>query len=234
MRQLNIFPKIALNNMKFSQINSPIKLVLIAICLLMITTSCIDLEEKLSINDDRSGTISYTLDMNQENSLLGLLSGFMDRSYQKQLNVQLQEWAGKLVKQQGISAVKHTANFDRGIIFLSFDFSNAKSLNNALYAISDNRKTWLSPSYIKIKKHRTKKFNIAPYIRQYLNKEDVKLDPTILKHIGYTFTIEAPAVIKNVSADNTTLNQESTSVSQHFEIEDVINNRVNTGIKIRY
>ena len=224
----------ALNNMKFSQINSQVSLFFIAIVLLLSTTSCIDLHEKLNLHADRSGTLSYTLDINQANGLLGLLSGFMDQSYQNQLNVQLQEWTGKLVKQKGISEVKYTANFDQGFISLSFDFSNAKSLNKALYAVSDNRKTWLSPSYIKIKKHRMKKFNIAPYIKQYLNKEEVKPDPAILKHIGYTSTIEAPEVIKNVSAENTTLNEEGTSVSQHFEIEDVINNRVNTGIKIRY
>ena len=224
----------ALNNMIFSQLNSPIKLVLIAIGLLITATSCIDLEEKLSLNDDRSGTISYTLDLNQGNNLLSLLSGFMDQSYQKQLNVQLQDWAGKLEKQQGISGVEYTANFDRGIILLSFDFSNAKSLNGALYAISGNRKTWLSPSYIKIKKHRMKKFNIAPYVMQYLNKEDVKLDPTLVKQIGYTSTIEAPAWIKNVVAENISINEERTMVSQHIEIEDSRNNMFTTAIKLRY
>lgn len=200
----------------------------------LFTSSCIELEEKLIIRSDKSGKLIYSLSIEQTGGLLGLFSQFVNQPLEGQIKDEALKWVNQLQKQQGISDVQFNLDTEQADVYLSFEFENDYYLNNALYAISGNKKAWFSPAYLKIKKHRMKKFNIAPYVKQYMKRESFEIDPSFSSYISYVSTIQAPGTIKKVRADKFSLNADKTTFSQQFEITDVIDNLVKTGVVLRY
>lgn len=197
-------------------------------------SSCIELEEALIVHSDLSGKLSYSLGINKASGLLGLISGLADKSFESQLKEEVLVWVSLLQKQPGISDVQYNIDPKKGDYYLSFEFNDQRHLNKALYEMTGNRKTFFSPSYLKIKKHRVKKFNISPYVKKYLKRESLEIDPSFNSYITYISTIHTPTSTKSVSAGNFSLNTDKTIVSQRFEIADVLNNHVSTGIVIKY
>lgn len=198
-------------------------------------SSCIEIIEEININDDKSGSISYRLETNELAALLNNISGFMDISFENQLKTEATKFAAKIKKMEGIQNVVLETDEGLGGYKFSFDFSSAKKLNKALYEATGNKKTIFSPSYIKISKHKIKKLNFAPWVKKYFEKEDINIpDKNILNMITYKSLIHLPNEITWKNKIRAKILNNQKTVSQSFSIENVFENKVDVGIKIKY
>ena len=135
----------------------------------------------------------------------------------------------------GISNVNYNISKKTGDYGFSFDFENSKKLNQALYHISGNKKGFFSPSYLKVSKKKIKKLNISPWVKKYLEREKIEIpESSITNMINYRTEYYLPDKIKSVSNRKAKINGRSNGASMSYLLTDVINNKVNTGIRIRY
>ena len=122
-----------------------------------------------------------------------------------------------------------------GSYYLQFDFSDYKSFNKALYAISGNKKSFFTPGYFKISHSKFKKLNFSPYIKKYLEQEQLEFpSPMITELIYFKSVVHTPDDIRRIHPVSTASKVDERKSVQRFKISSIIENEVNTGIKIRY
>lgn len=189
-------------------------------------TSCIELVEEIKINKDASGTISWRLETDD------WLSQFMNNFSLDQINPiegnegEIHAFVQKLRKQDGITKVEY--NLLPGDQYISIAFKNTKSLNKALYAAFDHKKTCFTPSYIKITQNKVIRKNLSPYVKRYIKKEKISLPAEdILSNISLSTFIHTPDKIIKVKGKNIE-HQEPQLIKQSINISDFIHNK-NTG-----
>ena len=203
--------------------------------ILLFFTSCIELVETITINKDLSGKIEYKIETNELTTLLNNFSGLMDASYENDLEVAISKYVLILEQEDGISNVNYKISKRTGDYGFSFDFENSKKLNCALYHISGNKKGFFSPSYLKVSKKKIKKLNISPWLKKYLEREKIEIpESSITNMVNYRTEYYLPNKIKRISNRKAKINSTSNSASMSYLLTDVINNDVNTGIRIRY
>ncbi len=202
---------------------------------LFLLSGCIDIVEEITINPDKSGTVTFSMDM-------GMLGGYamnLGESYMQGTLLEqiknLPATATALLKNvDGLSNIKSVTNKD-GLYSVSFDFKNDKDLNQALYTLFDAKKPFFAPNYMKIKKHKIVKKNYAPVLRLFLKKyKDQIKDASILKLINYKTIFNLPAEVKKNSNNKFTLSTDNKTLEFKCSIEDLLSTNVNIGNKIRY
>ena len=202
---------------------------------LFLFTGCIEIVEDITVHADRSGTVSYRLETSGAGGFINGLASLLDVSVEDNVRREAEKLIRALQDQEGISNIGYNLGGRSGIYFLQFDFSNYRSLNDALYAISGNQKTFFSPGYIKIGRSRIRKLNFSPLINKYIQKEGLELpSPLITDNIIYKSVIRTPADIKRVRSGVTANQKSPRQTMQKFMLTEVINGEVNTGIKVRY
>jgi len=198
-------------------------------------TSCIEIVEEIFINKDKSGTIIYRIDTDEAGSFLNNISGLFDLSVEHQVKQEAEKFISKLRSQPGISNIQYNLRSGQSEYFLQFDFSDYKTFNNSLYAMSGNKKSLFTPSYFKIKKNRFKKINFSPWIKRYIEKEEIEYpSPLILEMITFSSIINCPDEIRNTSPSNVMIDKSKLRCTQKTQLNDILNGKANTGIKIRY
>ncbi len=210
------------------------KLIPIVVILLSLS-SCIEINEEIHINKDKSGSLSYRLESSQLGFIFSNLSNLIDIKIEDQLKEKAQELAILLKQKEGISHVEF--NLDQRTLDyeLRCNFSDTKKLNAALYEIFGYKKTLFSPSYLKASSHSTKKINFAPMLKNYLEDEGIEIPSEYLSDVIYfKSTIYVPKKIKKASGSQVNIISEENMVYQKFRITDVIENQVNVGIKVKY
>ena len=191
--------------------------------------------EEIKINDDKSGSISYKLETNEFATLLNRITGFLDVSFESQFKTEAAELASRLKDMEGIENVVFETDDRSGYYGLSFDFSNTKELNNALYEISGNKKNIFSPGYIKISKHKFKKLNFAPWVKKYFEKENIKIpESEILDLFTYKSIIHFPNEIIRINKKTASVSDNRKTIIQAYSIEDIFENKIDAGIKAKY
>lgn len=209
-------------------------LVLIGISILGLS-SCIEIIETITINNDLSGKMIFSIESNELAALLSNFSGSMDQSYEKEIERAIIKYVGVLENEDGISSVDYIIDKGRGNFGFSFEFENTEKLNIALYNISGNRKGFFSPSYLKVGKRKLKKLNIAPWVKKYLKRENIEVpESSITDLITYKSVYKLPGKIKSVSGEKAKIKSNKQSVSSSFPLTAMIENQVNSGIKIRF
>ncbi len=198
-------------------------------------TSCIEIVEEININKDKSGNISIKIESDNAGLILNIVNNLVGNSYEDEVKAELNKIASKLTNQKGINNVKINLNERNGQYGISCDFENPEDLNQALYKSFGYKKTIFSPGYIKAGRHKLKKMNITPYVKKYLEKEDIAIpDGYIIDLIDYKCIYHFPDEIKSISNKNAIITNNSKTATIEFPIEKVLDNKVNTGIKIRY
>ncbi len=211
------------------------KLVPILFFSLLVLTSCIEIVEEITVNSDQSGTISYSIKTDHLTSMLSSLSGLFDQNTLKEeMTERFEEFAMKFKNNQSIKNVKFNIGNNITDASLSFDFNSTKELNMALYEIAGSKKTFFAPSYLKIGKHKLKKFNIAPYLKKKLVEQDINLPEELMNMIELRTIYNLPENIKSAKGKSVIMAGQRKSTVQEFEFMDVYDNKINTGIKIRY
>ena len=207
----------------------------ILLILSLFLTSCIEIVEEITINKNKSGSLSIRVESDNAGTIMNIVNNFMGNSYEGQIKAELNRIAKKLQGEKGIQNVKVDFN-ERDVQYgISCDFSNSNDLNLALYKAFGYKKSIFSPGYLKVHKHKLKKLNIAPFVKMYLDKEDITIPDTYITDlINYECIYHLPNKIKGTSNKNAVINSTTQTVSIEFPIKEVLNNKVNTGIKIRH
>ncbi len=197
--------------------------------------SCLEIVEEITVNEDQSGNMFLSAGVNNANSIFGLIGSFTDITFLDDLEREAGIIVSKLKAQDGISNVQFSKIGMGGKYSLSFDFDNSKSLNNALYTVNNQKKTLFQPSFYKIKKNKYRRKNITNWANMLLEKEKENIpDEVIFDLIEYKTVIHLPGSVKSVKAADVFVSQDEKTVSTSNYISDILNKRIDTGIKIRY
>jgi copper chaperone CopZ len=198
-------------------------------------TSCIEIVEEINITENKSGNISIKIESDNSGLILNIVNNLFGNSYEDQIKAELDKIARKLTNEKGIEKVEVNLEESSGEYGISCNFSNTADLNRALYKAFGYKKTIFSPGYVKAGSHRLKKMNITPYIKKYLDKENITIpEAYILEMIDYKCIYHVPNEIKRTSNTKVEITNNSKTATIDFPIEKVLDNKVNTGIKIRY
>jgi hypothetical protein len=202
---------------------------------LFFLSGCIEIVEEITIHPDKSGTISYRLETTEAGSFLSGLAGLFNVSVDEDLKREAEKLTRELEKQEGISNIQYNLGGRSGEYFLQFDFNRCTSFNNALYSLGGNSKTPFSPGYIKIGKSHFKKFNFSPWLKRYIEKEEMELPSTYLTdNIVFKSVVNTPADIIRVKHTVGDVQSSPRKTIQQFLLTDLLDGQVNSGIRIRY
>ncbi len=181
------------------------KILLILVPLMgFVMTSCIEITQEIKVNNDKSGTYTLKIDLGLLNyassdvkDAMGFISGL------KEMPAKAVE---KLKTSSGIHSVENISNDGNGIFGFMFSFEDDKSLNNALYGLADQQKFFLMPDYIKIKRHKIKVTDLAPYIKkansvskQGENQMSSFMNEQFSDHIFFNTILNLPSAVKRTN-----------------------------------
>lgn len=216
--------------------NFPFMKKLFPIVVILLTfSSCIEIIEEIHINDNKSGSLSYRLESSQIGFLMNNLSKVFNATIEEQLQEKVKEIAILLKQQEGIYNVDITIDPNSMDYELYCEFADSKKLNTALYKVFGYKKTILTPSYIKVTNHKVKKINFSPMLKDYLEDEEIKIPSEYLSGLIYfKSSVYLPKKVKNAKGSQVEIIDDKNLVNQTFKLMDVIENKVNVGIKIKY
>ncbi|MES2588075.1 MAG: hypothetical protein V4622_03785 [Bacteroidota bacterium] len=185
------------------------------IFLSLIFTSCIEINDFISINSDGSGTFKYTVNLSSSklkvNSVLALdsLDGKKVPSIAEIKEI-IAEYKGKLEQKEGISNVKVESDFTNFILRFQCDFKNVQDLQNAIreIAIEKDKKqeykeiqqTWLSWDGTKLTRS-------VPTLTAETTKRLKKEDADALKTGKYTSVTSFDRIIEKCENSNAVLSK---------------------------
>lgn len=196
-------------------------------------SSCLEITEKIEINKDLSGRMTYGLQTVEQNDLLSELLKLVTTS-SVPVEQELRYYADKLKKEEGISNVRLEVLAGHGKFELSFDFKDHQLLNDALYNVFDV-KSPIKVKYLKVGKHKVKKRNISPYAKKYIDKnEDIYLPDEMLPFISLRSSVTVPGKIKRVKCKKCDYSDDKKTVTKISDLKKVIDNKVSTGIVVKY
>ena len=198
-------------------------------------SSCLEISETIKVNKDQSGSIKYELKSSNTGNFLSLISGLFEVSIEDQIVGEAEKFIGQLKKQEGISNIQHDFDKNRGSYFISFDFVNSKYFNEALYKLAGSKKNIFTPGYIKVKKSQFKRINFSPWIKRYLEKENIALPSSPLTDIiTFTSVVELPNTVLSVKAKEAIVSKDQRIVKQEFPLTEITSGKAKTGIRIKF
>jgi len=208
-------------------------IIIMALMLTFSFTSCIDLVEEISINQDKSGHYELGIEAEGLAGLINLNSQQFDVPAIKELDDKI-----SILKQQpGISNVKKDFKDNSFFFNLSFDFEDEKSLNNAMYALAEVEPKFFMKKFLKIRNHKVIRPNLNTYL-QLLIEEQGLLDELpsndVLSYVNYKLVINTPSEIKNINGENAVVMTNKTTAISSFSFKDLVLNKPNISLKVKY
>ena len=182
--------------------------ILVYSLILIMLSSCIEIIDDLSMNNDGSGTAKYTINLSSSkikaNSYLALdsLNGKKVPSIQEIEN-KIEEYKKKLENKEGISGVVVETNFTDFIFKFQCDFENVQALQKAIKEIAaSENKDWVDEEYVWLswKEDELSRSTPtpSPTIIESLKRDDVEL----LKNGSYISITRFERPIEKVSNPN--------------------------------
>jgi hypothetical protein len=209
-------------------------LVFVFLCA-VISSGCIEIEEKIMVHADRSGSVSYAVKTSGMGSALLGLSDLIGFSVDLSVLEEAEEFIEVLKTQPGIHNLNYNLSHSNGLYFLQFDFADASSFNKALYRMVGQKKTIFSPGYLKICPSRFRKLNFSPYLADYLEKEVKEFNMLLNSNLlNFTSEISFPREIKRTNKKGEAVMPNQTTISQTFKVKDILEEKTDTGLKVRY
>jgi len=208
---------------------------LFALILSLGLTSCIDLIDEIKLNGDKSGSVFIGIESQLLGSILSMAKEQMDPNAIESLEEFPNDSKDKLKDLKGIQNVKSFSQVSEGRIGISFDFVNAKALNQAYYALLDMEKTWYSPNIVKIGKHKISRRDLTPQLVKELNKSMPKLkESEYLKYFNLKSIVRLPSESKSiVYGEKQTLNNKK-DIIMHYSFDEILNKEKSTAYKIKF
>ena len=197
--------------------------------------SCIELTEEVVVNKDRSGTLSYSLGINSSGSIMGLINQFADNSMMDDIDDEVQTVISQLKQQPGISNVNFIKENSGKLLKLSFDFTDDKSLNNALYALAGEKKTFYKPAIYKIRNHKFVRKNLTEWAKELINEKQENIpDDLVFSFIDVKTKVRLPEPARSVSVKNAVMSKDKKTVTLTNGLSDILEQNQSTGFRIRY
>lgn len=198
--------------------------------------SCIEITEEVTVNEDKSGSMSLSVGTSGKNPLLALLGQYADIRLTDELMEQARNLSLILKSQEGISNVRFRQNKWEGSISLSFDFEDDKKLNEALYAAAGSQKTIFQPNIYKVRNHKFVRKNTTKLLLWLMEEEGESIPDEALFDLVevksmYNIPHEARKV-KSASGYRSSKNMR-TITTTHY-LSDLVDDEINTKIKIKY
>ncbi len=208
---------------------------LILLILAFSLSSCLEISETIRVNKNQSGSIKYELKSSNTGNFLSMISGLFEVSIEDQIVGEAEKFIGQLKKQEGISNIQHNFDKYRGSYSVSFDFANSKYVNEAVYKLAGSKKNIFMPGYIKVKKSQFKKINFSPWIKKYLEKENIQIPSSpITEIITFTSYVELPSTVVKVKPANAIISNDKKEVKQEFPLTEIVSGKAKTGIRIKF
>jgi hypothetical protein len=212
-----------------------VRIIINTLAITIIFSGCIEIEEKIVIHSDRSGTVSYSLNTTEVGSILFGLSGLFGMEPDEQIIDEAEKLISVLKGQPGIDHISYNLKHSKGRYYLRFDFTDAASFNKALYRMGGQKKTIFSPGYLKINHTRFRKLNFSSYLTNYLIKEGKELNSLLYTDLlVYRSEIHFPGEIKRTNKKELLIAPNQTTLIQKFKFRDILESNRDTGIKVRF
>ena len=208
-------------------------ILLIAFILTLSFTSCIDLVEEISINNNKSG--HYKLGIQAE-GLAGLIS-LNSQQFEVPAIKELDEKISILKQQPGISNIKKDFKANSFFFNLSFDFKDEKSLNNAMYALAEVEPNIFMKKFLKIKNHKIIRPNLNTYLQILIQQQGLLDDlpsEDVLNYVNYKLVLNTPSEIKRINGKNAVIMGNKTTAISSFSFKDLVMNKPNISLKVSY
>jgi len=193
-------------------------------------SSCIDLVEKININNDLSGHYELKLET----------SGFGGFNFGGDMDIpqinELDERMNLLTHQQGISHIKKNISVKDMQFSLSFDFDDEKSLNNAMYALAEIKPNMFLKKFLKIKKHKIIRPNLSPYLQRIIDDQEFREQipsTDLLKYVNYKFMVITPKDIKSVNGERAMIQNDNRTIISSYNFKELIVDKANVYVKIK-
>lgn len=198
-------------------------------------SGCIEIEEKIIVHANRTGSASYSVKTSEVGSLLYGISGMLGFSMDHVIIDEAEELVQILKIQPGIENLSYNLTHSKGMYYLRFDFTDASSFNKALYKMGGQKKTFFSPGYLKICRSSFRKLNFSPYLADYLRKEGKEINMVLNSDLLiFRSEISFPREIKRTNKTSVSLTPSQTTISQKFKVRDILEKKTDTGIRVRY
>jgi len=169
------------------------------------------------------------------NFIFGLFSAYSDLSFLDHSDNELKKVSKILQTQKGIQNVIYQFDRKSGRVGISFDFTNSKSLNKALYAIANHEKTIFMPAVYKVNKHSFSRKNTTKWLNMLMEQNEEKLpDELLLELVRVNSVYQFPKPVRKIKGSNVTVNEDGMVVSTSNVLSDILEQNINTRIRVRF
>lgn len=195
-------------------------------------TSCIDLIEEVTINNDLSGTYEMRLETSGFGGMMNQFGGAPDIPQMREMDVKINQ----LRQQSGISNVQKNISPKDMKFNISFDFENEKALNNAMYALAELKPNMFVKKFLKVKKNKVVRPNLSPYLDKLIKEYDIQSQipsEDMLNYVNYKFVVNTPKKVKRVVSDKAIISSDRKSVLATYSFKELLVDKENVYLKIR-
>lgn len=203
----------------------------------IVLQGCIEIVEEVTINENRSGSLSFTVQAGGgSNPLIALFRQYADMSFMDEIRDNAELVSRVLKASDGISNVRFTESHRNSRMILSFDFEDDKKLNQALYASAGIEKTFLQPNIYKIRNHKFVRKNTTGWIMKLMEQEQDHIpDEIIFDLVQIKSVYRIPNQARKIKVpENFVASQNGRTFTGTNFLSDLIDEKVNTRIKLRY
>lgn len=180
-------------------------------------TSCITIEEIYTFRSDGSGNMKYVIDMSETADLMNSFKSDEDDEESAgnedldEAVESLKETAEKLKSISGITKIENTADNEKLIYTLSFDFKDIDALNKALNeVIKDSSSAEFHEFFTMKGKNLVRNSKMGDQMKGIAGEEDEEMDETakemanmMLESMKYNITFNFENGVKSVKTKST-------------------------------
>lgn len=212
--------------------------------LLMLVTSCIDIQESVYLRNNGSGKFAFTVNLEDMESLLNLVTSMSGEDGTKEevladMDVNFEKLKQKLEKQKGISQVKTIKENSNKLLGIAFEFSDVQALNRALQELNEDKSN-PKKEYFSFSKGQLNRLNTLGVKEQVQRKIETEVDISIdglmlsslLKDMTYTtkYTFEKPVKKTTNPGSKITNEGRTVSLTYHFFADETATNNLENNI----
>lgn len=214
--------------------------------LLILATSCLDIQESIYMRNNGSGKFALTVNLEDLESLMELMaqvSGDQEagKDFMDDADVNFDDLKKKLERQEGISQVKTIRENSDKLLGIAFEFSDVQALNKAIKELNkDENKDNAGQDYFTYRNGELIRLNTLGVKDQVQRKIETEIDISIdgvmlgnlLKDMTYTtkYTFEKP--VKKTSNPGSKITNEGKTVTltYHFFDDETATNSLGNNI----
>lgn len=208
------------------------RFILFAFLLSISLSSCIELEEKITLTAKGSGTYQLSLDM----GMLSMMGGAEKMPMLEQIKSFPGFIADAINGVAGITDIKTAIDNPKGFFSVSFAFENQGAFKRAMIKLAGLKAGFIMPNYIKVKKHKFVKKDSGRLIKRMAGQgENMSelLNPKFQQMIKVRTIILLPEPAKKVKNPNAIIRDNGKEIVIEGTLEQLFGGMDN-GVKIRF